>query len=150
MKQISPFPYISGHVRRYLLEHPDVVEALGGGRIGTGPVPSPLRDIYVRVSVTGQSGSTPRRRQLIVQVTPWLPADPGGAVDDPMVRIWNVATVIGQALSLARNEIIDSSTAWSAEWIEGPTELYDEQRGADAALLFTPVAFNVTVSHKNT
>lgn len=149
MKQISPFPYISGHVRRYLLDHPDVVEALGDGRIGTGPVPSPLRDIYVRVSVTGQSGSTPRRRQLIVQVTPWLPADPGDAAGDPMIRVWNVATVIGQALSLARNEVIDAATAWSAEWIEGPTELYDEERGADAALLFTPVSFNVTVSHKN-
>lgn len=150
MRRVNPFPYISGHVRRYLLDHPDVIEALGSGRIGTDPVPSPLRDIYVRVAVTGQSGSTPRRRQLIVQVTPWLPADPEttDATYDPAEIVWDVATVIGQVGAQARNVTIDEHTAWSAEWIEGPTELFDDERGIDAALLFTPVTFLVTVSHR--
>lgn len=147
---IRPFPHISGYVRKFLLGHPDVVAHLRGGRIGTGPVPDPLTGPYVRVATSGQVGSTPRARQLIVQVTPWFPEDPQitGTVEDPSTVVWEIATVIGQAAALARNVKIDDHTAWRAEWIEGPVELFDQERGADRALLYAPIILQVTVSHR--
>lgn len=147
---ISPYPYISGYVRKFLLDHPDVQQVLRGGRIGTGPVPDPLTGVYVRVAVSGQVGSTPRVRQLLVQVTPWFPADPdvSGTTDDPSTVVWDLATTMGQVAATARNEVIDEHTAWKAEWIEGPVELFDKERGADRALLFTPIILQVTVSHR--
>lgn len=147
---ITPYPYISGHVRRYLLDSPDVQQVLRGGRIGTGPIPDPLTGLYVRVAVSGQVGSTPRARRLLVQVTPWYPADPTvtGTDEDPHMIVWDAATVIGQVAAKAHNVVIDEHTAWKAEWIEGPVELFDQERGADRALLFTPIILQVTVSHR--
>ncbi|TVS29799.1 hypothetical protein [Corynebacterium sanguinis] len=147
---INPYPYISGHVRKFLLDHPDVKRELRGGRIGTGPVPDPLKGVYVRVAVSGQVGSTPRVRRLLVQVTPWFPADPAvsGTKEDPSTVVWNLATTLGQVAATARNEVIDEHTAWHAEWIEGPVELFDRERGPDRGLLYTPIVLEVTVSHR--
>lgn len=150
MSQVVPYPYISGYVRRFLLDSPDVQRQLRGGRIGTGPVPDPLREAYVRVAVSGQVGSTPRARTLLVQVTPWFPADPAvtGTDKDPALVVWDLATTMGQVAALARNEVIDEHTAWRAEWIEGPVELFDQERGPDRGLLYTPIVLEVTVSHR--
>lgn len=149
---MNPYPYIPGHVRRFLLEHPDVVAALGDkGRIQAGgSIPDPLLGLHVRVAVAGQSGSTPRARQLLVNVSPWFPEDPAvtGTLEDPATVVWNMATVIGQAAARARNETIDKHTAWKAEWVEGPVELFDTKRGADRGLLYTPITLKVTVSHR--
>ncbi|MCK2199196.1 hypothetical protein [Corynebacterium callunae] len=147
---VSPYPYISGYIRRFLLDHPDVQAVMRGGRIGTGPVPDPLTGLYVRVAVSGQVGSTPRVRQLLVQITPWFPADPAvtQTTEDPSLVVWEVATTIGQVAALARNEAIDDHTAWKAEWIEGPIELFDKERGEDRPLLYTPIVLQVTVSHR--
>ena len=144
---ITPYPYISGYIRRFLLDHPDVERVLRGGRIGTGPVPGVLTAPYVRVAVSGQVGSTPRARQLLVQITPWLPADPL-TDEDPSLVVWEIATTIGQVAAKTRNEVIDEHTAWKAEWIEGPVELFDQERGADRALLYTPIILQVTISHR--
>lgn len=148
--RIAPFPYISGYVRRFLLDSPDVQRVLRGGRIGTGAVPDPLTKPYVRVAVSGQVGSTPRARSLLVQVTPWIPEDPNIAqLDaDPAVVVWELATTMGQVAARARNETIDEHTAWKAEWIEGPIELFDKERGPDRVLLYTPIILQVTVSHR--
>ena len=43
---------------------------------------------------------------------------------------------------------IDANTSWRAEWIEGPVELFDQERGPDRGLLFTPIILQVTVSHR--
>lgn len=147
---IQPYPYISGHLRRFLLDSPDVQRELRGGRIGTGPVPDPLTGLYVRAAVSGQVGSTPKARRLLVQVTPWFPADPAvsGTDEDPSTVVWDVATTMGQVAALARNETIDDHTAWKAEWIEGPVELFDQERGADRALLYTPIILQVTVTRR--
>lgn len=147
---VSPYPYISGYVRRFLLDDPDVQAQLRGGRIGTGPVPDPLTAPYVRVAVSGQVGSTPRARNLLVQVTPWFPADPAvtGTREDPARIVWDLATTIGQVAARARNVSIDANTSWRAEWIEGPVELFDQERGPDRGLLFTPIILQVTVSHR--
>lgn len=144
---ISPYPYISGYIRKFLLDHPDVQRVLRGGRIGTEPVPDPVTVPYVRVAVSGQVGSTPRARQLLVQITPWLPAEPLND-EDPSLVVWEIATTIGQVAALARNQVIDDRTAWKAEWIEGPVELFDKERGADRPLLYTPIVLQVTVSHR--
>lgn len=147
---ITPYPYISGYIRKFLLDHPDVQRVLRGGRIGTGPIPDPLTGVYVRVAVSGQVGSTPRARHLLVQVTPWYPADPSvtGTDEDPSMVVWDLATTMGQVAALARNEVIDDRTAWKAEWIEGPVELFDKERGTDRPLLYTPIVLQVTVSHR--
>lgn len=147
---VQPYPYIPGYVRKFLLADPDVRRELRGGRIGTGPVPDPLREPYVRVAVSGQVGSTPRARRLLVQVTPWCPADPDvmGTDEDPSTVVWGIATTAGQVAARARNETIDAHTAWRAEWIEGPVELFDQERGPDRGLLFTPIVLEVTVSHR--
>lgn len=147
---VNPYPYISGYIRRFLLADPDVQRVLRGGRIGTGPVPDPLTGVYVRVAVSGQVGSTPRARQLLVQITPWFPADPNvtKTTADPSTVVWDIATTVGQVAARARNEIIDDHTAWKAEWIEGPVELFDQERGPDKGLLFTPIVLQVTVSHR--
>lgn len=144
---ITPYPYISGYIRQFLLDHPDVQRVLRGGRIGTEPVPDPVTVPYVRVAVSGQVGSTPRARQLLVQITPWLPAEPL-TDEDPSLVVWEIATTIGQVAALARNQVIDERTAWKAEWIEGPVELFDKERGSDRALLYTPIVLQVTVSHR--
>lgn len=148
--QISPYPYISGYVRRFLLDSPDVQRVLRGGRIGTGPVPDPLTAPYVRVAVSGQVGSTPRARNLLVQVTPWLPADESiiSLNADPATVVWDIATTAGQVAARARNVVIDERTAWAAKWIEGPVELFDQARGPDRVLLYTPIVLEVTVSHR--
>lgn len=145
-----PFPYISGHLRRFLLEDPDVLDHLHGGRIGTGRVPKPLSRPYVRVAVSGQIGSTPRVRKHLVQVTPWIPEDPEvtGLGIDPAEAVWNLATVMGQATVRARNISIDEHTAWSALWLDGPIELFDTERGEDQALLYTPIVLEVTTGHR--
>lgn len=147
---VSPYPYISGYVRRFLLNDPDVQKQLRGGRIGTGPVPDPLTKPYVRVAVSGQVGSTPRVRTLLVQVTPWFPADSAvtGTAEDPSMIVWDLATTIGQVAAKAHNVSIDEKTAWRAEWIEGPVELFDQERGPDRGLLYTPIILQVTVSHR--
>lgn len=148
---MNPYPYIPGHIRRFLLDQPEVVETLGEGRIVAGGyVPDPLTGLHVRIAVAGQSGSTPRARRLLVNVAPWFPADPEvtGTVEDPAMVVWNCSTVIGQAAARARNEAIDDHTAWRAEWIEGPTELFDTKRGANRVLLYTPITLQVTVSHR--
>lgn len=147
---VNPYPYISGYIRRFLLADPDVQRVLRGGRIGTGPVPDLLTGVYVRVAVSGQVGSTPRARQLLVQITPWFPADPTvtNTTADPSTVVWDIATTVGQVAARARNEIIDDHTAWKAEWIEGPVELFDQERGPDKGLLFTPIVLQVTVSHR--
>lgn len=148
--KITPYPYISGYVRKFLAEHPDVQAVMRGGRIGTGPVPGELDRPYVRVAVSGQVGSTPRARHLLVQVTPWYPEDVSvtGSDDDPQMVVWEIATTIGQVAAMARNELIDEHTAWKAEWIEGPVELFDKERGEDRALFYTPIILQVTVSHR--
>lgn len=150
MKPVTPYPYISGYVRRFLLDSPDVQRELRGGRIGTGPIPDPLTGLYVRVAVSGQVGSTPRARRLLVQVTPWFPAAPAvsGTTEDPSTVVWQLATTMGQVAAQARNEAIDEHTAWRAEWIEGPVELFDQERGPDRGLLYTPIVLEVTVSHR--
>lgn len=148
---ITPYPYIPGHVRRYLLDQPEVAEKLGDGRIvAGGSIPDPLTGLHVRVGVTGQSGSTPRARRILVQVTPWFPEDPSvtGTYEDPAMVVWEMATVMGQAAARAKNEVIDEHTAWRAEWIEGPIELFDVKRGPDRPLLYTPITLKVTVSHR--
>lgn len=150
MTSVTPYPYISGYIRQFLLVDPDVKKQLRGGRIGTGPVPDPLKGVYVRVAVSGQVGSTPRARTLLVQVTPWFPADPAvsGVKEDPSTVVWDIATTCGQVAARAHNEVIDEHTAWRAEWIEGPVELFDKERGADRAMLYTPIVLEVTVSHR--
>ena len=147
---VTPYPYISGYVRRFLLDSPDVQRVLRGGRIGTGPVPDPLTVPYVRVAVSGQVGSTPRARTLLVQVTPWLPADESvtNLGEDPALVVWELATTMGQVAAQARNVVIDERTAWNAKWIEGPVELFDQARGPDRVLLYTPIVLEVTVSHR--
>lgn len=147
---VSPYPYISGYIRKYLLENEDVKRDLRGGRIGTGPIPDPLKAPYVRVAVSGQVGSTPRARTLLVQITPWFPADPSvsGTAEDPSLVVWAIATTIGQVAATARNVVIDDQTAWKARWIEGPVELFDQERGPDRGLLYTPIVLEVTVSHR--
>lgn len=147
---VTPYPYIPGYVRRFLLDSPDVQRVLRGGRIGTGPVPDPLVKPYVRVAVSGQVGSTPRARNLLVQVTPWLPADETitNLDADPSTVVWELATTMGQVAAQARNVVIDERTAWRAEWIEGPVELFDQERGPDRGLLYTPIVLQVTVSHR--
>lgn len=148
---LTPYPYIPGHIRRYLLDQPEVLDRLDGGRIvAGGSIPDPLTGLHVRVAVTGQSGSTPRARRLLVQCQPWFPEDPmvSGTDQDPSTVVWDMATVIGQAAAQAKNEVIDEHTAWKAEWIEGPVELFDVKRGANRALLYTPITLKVTVSHR--
>lgn len=148
---MNPYPYIPGHLRRFLLDQPEVIEALGNGRIvAGGSIPDPLDRLHVRVAIAGQSGSTQRARRLLINVAPWLPEDPSitGSYEDPTVVVWNMATVIGQAAVRARNETIDEHTAWKAEWIEGPVELFDTKRGHDRSLLYTPITLKVTVSHR--
>lgn len=148
---LTPYPYIPGHVRRFLLEQPEVVEALGDGRIvAGGSIPDPLTGLHVRLGVVGQAGSTPRARQILLQCASWFPEDPTitGTGEDPTTVVWNMATVIGQAAAKARNQAIDEHTAWKAEWIEGPVELFDVKRGQDRSLLHTPIVLQVTVSHR--
>lgn len=147
---INPYPYIPGYVRRFLADSPDVQAVMHGGEIGTGPVPDPLTLPYVRIAVSGQVGSTPRARNLLVQVTPWIPADPlvSGLDKDPSVVVWDIATTMGQVAAQTRNEVIDEHTAWKAAWIEGPVELFDLERGPDRGLLYTPIVLEVTVSHR--
>ena len=151
MRSLHPYPYIPGHLRRFLLEQQEVVDALGDGRmVAGGSIPDPLTGLHVRLAVAGQEGSTPRARNLLVNVSPWFPEDPTvtGVWEDPATVVWNLSTVIGQAATRARNEVIDDRTAWRAEWIEGPVELFDKERGADRVLLYTPITLQVTVSHR--
>lgn len=147
---MNPYPYVPGYVRRYLLEQPEVVDALGDGRIvAGGSIPDPLDRMHVRIAVAGQSGSTPRARVLLLNIAPWLPEDPGiSGAEDPALSVWNLSTVLGQAAARARNQVIDEHTAWRAEWIEGPVELFDTKRGPDRSLLYTPITLKVTVSHR--
>lgn len=148
--EITPYPYISGYVRKFLADSPEVKNVLRGGRIATDPVPANLSGLYVRVAVSGQVGSTPKFRQLLVQVTPWFPADVkvSGTTEDPSKVVWDAATVMGQVAARAKNEVIDSRTSWRAEWIEGPVELFDKERGPDQGLLYTPIVLQVTIARR--
>ena len=140
----EPMPYIAGAVRRWLLDQPELVELLRGGTISTRDLPDPLTLPHVTVAVVGHVGPDPMLRRLMVQVTPWVPdLDVTGFDEDPDVTAWNFAATAGEMLGRAKNVVLDDRHAWSATWIDGPVQLYDEKRGKDSILFYAPVRFQV-------
>ena len=140
----SPMAYIPGELRRWLLDRPEFVELLHGGDVTTRHLPDPLTKPQVLIATVGHIGPDPMLRRLLVQVTPWV-ADQSvtGLAVDPDVTVWNLATMAGELLGRARNIIIDDRHAWSANWVDGPIQLYDVERGADRPLFYAPVRFHV-------
>lgn len=140
----SPMAYLPGHVRQWLLDQPEVIALLHGGTITTRNIPDPLTVPHVTVAVVGHAGGDPMLRRLIVQVTPWCPDSVATGLDeDPDVTVWNLGATIGELLGRAKNIVIDDAHAWSASWVDGPIQLYDEKRGIDRVLYYAPVRFQI-------
>lgn len=139
----APMPYVPGSIRRWLLDQPSFVDLLHGGKVTTRNLPDPLVKPHVLIATVGHAGPDPMLRRLLIQVTPWA-ADRSvtGLQEDPDVTVWNLAATAGELLGRAKNVIIDDDHAWSATWVDGPIQLYDE-RGKDRPLFYAPVRFQV-------
>lgn len=147
---MEPMPYFPGAVRRWLSEQPEFKEALRGGRVTTRDLPDPLVKPHVTVQTVDNGGQDPMHRRMLLQVTPWVPGrDVTGFDEDPDVTAWRLAVTAGELLGRARNQIIDDATAWSASWIEGPVQLYDNERGPDRTIFYAPIRVAVVLRHRS-
>ncbi|MDU0478390.1 hypothetical protein QVA66_03945 [Staphylococcus chromogenes] len=145
----KPMPNPSAAIRKWLLAQPEFMELLQGGTVSTRDLPDPLTKPHVLVAVVGHAGPDPMLRRVIVQVTPWVPnTDVSGLTEDPDTTAWRIGAAAGELLGRAKNQRIDEDNAFSAVWLDGPIQLYDEKRGKDRVLFYAPVRFQVHIRHR--
>lgn len=145
----KPMPYVPGEIRKWLSERQEFVDLLHGGKITTRNLPDPLERPHVLVAAVDNVGADPMLRRILVQVTPWAPdRTVSGLDEDPDVTVWNLAATAGELLGRAKNIVIDDDNAWTANWADGPIQLYDTDRGPDRVLFYAPVRFHVHIRRR--